>query len=166
MVFPNSFCLLVCSCFIILGDLLWIILFTYCTQFFFLVVLYFVQNWGYINSSANPVFALKSVQVHTAAVLLASLTFMVQFSLPYNRDKRTNVLYNFILVFLFPVVWTHCLQCLVFSNCYLICCQCPLLFHKIPNFKQLKEFTSSIIMLSIKILLLSGYCPLTLSSPN
>jgi hypothetical protein len=34
-----------------------------------------------------------------AAILLASLASMVQFSLPYNKVGRATVLYNFILVF-------------------------------------------------------------------
>ena len=36
----------------------------------------------------------------SAAVLLASLALIVQFSLPYNKTGRASVLYSFIFVFL------------------------------------------------------------------
>jgi hypothetical protein len=57
------------------------------------------------NSFAVSVFALY-VQVHPATlliyfisayvILVASLTLMVQFSLPHNKVGRASVLYNFI----------------------------------------------------------------------
>ena len=38
--------------------------------------------------------------ISAAVILLASLTLMVQDSLPYNKTGRASVLYNFNLVYL------------------------------------------------------------------
>ena len=78
-------------------------------QPFSFVFLYFIQNWGYVNSFCSLCVCFKSAQVYpgiflmyiisAAVVILAPLALMVQFSLPYNRAGRTSVLYGFILFF-------------------------------------------------------------------
>jgi len=44
--------------------------------------------------------ALLMYFISAAVILLASLALIVQVSLPYNRNGRASVLYNFILVVL------------------------------------------------------------------
>jgi hypothetical protein len=72
------------------------------------VFLYFVQDWGYIQYFVMPVFILSTAQVYltvflihfisAGVIIFASLASMVQLSLPYKRDRKAIVFYNFIHV--------------------------------------------------------------------
>ena len=44
--------------------------------------------------------------ISVAVILLASLTLIVQVSLPYNNTGRASVLYSFIVVFLRVFLWS------------------------------------------------------------
>ena len=79
------------------------------------VILYFVQNLGYIYFHCNlcicfiiwpSVYCFFSHKFHlSAAILLVSLAVMVQFSLPCDKAGRTIVMFNLFSFYLkFPMV--------------------------------------------------------------
>ena len=135
------FCLFVCS-YLLFAVINYGTFCLYVATSFFCIPIFCPKLWSYLILLQ---FLCSIIQVYSAvflpylisaAVILASLALVVQFSLPYNTTGGASVLCNFTLV-LFKVFCglnTCCSYCVLFSNSYSICFECPLPFRKTSDF--------------------------------
>ena len=96
----------------------------------FLVPLQFVYLFCNLSQVYPAVILMYFIPA--AVILLPSFALTVPVSLPHNKTGRASVLYNFIVVFLRVFCGLNTLfKVPVILKCYVICCQCPVLSHKL-----------------------------------